>query len=66
MPSAETVERPETVEPASPRNAPPVEQRPPQRDGSPVVLIIGVVGLVTVAWCYLLMLLGSWLIRVIL
>ena len=66
MPSAETVERPRTVEPASPPDAPLAEKRPPPRDGLHVMLIIGVGGLVTVAWFYLLVLLGSWLIRAIL
>ena len=66
MPPAETVERPRTGEPASPPDVPLAEKRPPPRDGSLVVLIIGIGGLVTVAWFYLLMLLGSWLLRAIL
>jgi hypothetical protein len=66
MPSAETAERAETVERASPRDAAHPEERAPQRDGLIGALIVGVGGLLTVAWFCLLVLLVLWFIRAVL
>jgi hypothetical protein len=56
----------ETRETASTRDAPVPEERPPQREGLLPVLMIGIGGLLTVAWFCLLVLLGFWLIRAVL
>jgi hypothetical protein len=60
MPTTETVERGSTGDAAVP------EKRPRQRDGLPGLLILGLGGLLTVAWFALLVFLGLWLIRAVL
>ena len=54
----------ETRESASTRDTVP-EKRPPQGGVLLPVLIVAVGGLLTVAWFWLLVLLGSWLIRAV-
>jgi len=55
----------ESGEPASTGDAPVPEERPPQRDGLPV-LIIRTAALLTVVWVCVLVLLGWWLSRAVL
>jgi hypothetical protein len=56
----------ETRETASRRDAPVPEKRPPRREGLLPVLMIGIGGLLTVAWFCLLVFLGFWLIGAVL
>jgi hypothetical protein len=55
----------ETTKPAPTPDASVPEKRLPQRDGMLLVLIVGVVGLLTVAWFCLLVFLGWWVIRAV-
>jgi hypothetical protein len=55
----------ETGESASTRDATVPEKRPPQGGVLLPVLIIAVGGLLTAAWFWLVVLLGSWLFRAV-